>query len=151
MLHREAARLPVRGPFTRTRGVALALVEVGGARLTVLSVHLPLRPEERADHARRVVGRVTALPGAVVLAGDLNEPPDGPSWARLQALGRDAALDLPGAATPTYPSRSPHRRIDALLVSPQVRVLSLRSPGGPLVRSASDHQPLVAELEVTPG
>jgi len=135
-------RLPVAGPLTRTRGYSL--VRLRG--LTVVSVHLPLREHERLAHVTAVLQRLRDA-GPCVVAGDLNEPPGGPSWAALAALVTD-----PGGCGPTYPSRAPTRRIDAVLATSGLVVtrLAVAGPSEQLwpqdLRAASDHLPVIAEL-----
>lgn len=149
-----AGRLPVDGLLTRRRGWAAAVVGVpGGPSLTVGSVHLSLRAEERTRHARLVVDALRAAgPAPYVVAGDLNEPPTGAAWAELGALVQDVAN--PG--DPTYPARSPRQRIDAVLVSAGVEVEALRVPGSPDgvdpvdLTLASDHLPVLADLRLAP-
>lgn len=164
LLEAQASALPVAGPLTRRRGYALARVaDPGGGRLTVVSVHLPLRASERAAHAAQVLDRLRPSPsrpvvGGFVVAGDLNEPPQGPVWAQLDELVHDAALlvqpgDSPTA--PTYPAGAPRQRIDAVLVSQGIRVLSVRVAGrldgldAGVLAAASDHLPLVVDLVVS--
>lgn len=152
----EAHRLPVAGVFTRTRGYALATVATAdGGQLTAVSVHLPLRRAERLDHCRRLIARLRALSAPPhVVAGDLNEPPGGPSWQVLTALVHDVGERSPSTAGPTYPSSSPRHRIDAVLCSPGLAPHALRVAGADdglaedLLRSASDHLPLVADFEL---
>ena len=170
LLATTAFRLPVPGPFTRTRGAASATVGLDGARLTAVSVHLPLQPAQRVRHARMVRSRLAASTAAgagtvsLAIAGDLNEPPGGPAWAVLGAGLTDAAVADGSEPAPTFTARRPRRRIDAVLVGSGVRVGSLRVPGstgGPAgggragmwpdvtphdLWSASDHLPLVADL-----
>ncbi len=147
----RSASLPVRTPLTRTRGYALARVRLAGsAPLTAVSVHLPLREGERLAHVRQVLAEVG--PGPLVVAGDLNEPPSGPSWALLQRTLLDAGADGP----PTYPARDPRRRIDAVLVSADVGVeqIGVAGPEQGLwladLRAASDHLPVLATLRPPP-
>jgi endonuclease/exonuclease/phosphatase family metal-dependent hydrolase len=162
----SAFRLPVRGPLTRTRGAATATVSLDGSRLTAVSVHLPLRPDERVSHARMVRERTATMrttgagPTSLVIAGDLNEPPDGPAWATLAVGLTDAAAVVTGGTdAPTFPSWRPARRIDAVLVGPGVRVAGVQVPGSTSassgemagltaqdLRSASDHLPVVVDL-----
>jgi endonuclease/exonuclease/phosphatase family metal-dependent hydrolase len=154
VLGAEAARLPVAGLLTRRRGYAAVTVAAEGAALTVASIHLPLRPDERVAHCRAVVERLRAIaPSAYLVAGDLNEPPGGPAWDALGVLVHDAAVLLgPGHAASTYPARSPRSRIDAILVSSDVEVLALHVAGprerldAALLARASDHLPLVAQV-----
>jgi endonuclease/exonuclease/phosphatase family metal-dependent hydrolase len=163
-----AFRLPVRGPFTRTRGAATATVDLDGAALTAVSVHLPLDPAQRVSHARIVRARLADAAGgsgpttSVVVAGALNEPPGGPAWAVLSAGLTDAAA-ADGEPAPTFTACRPTRRIDAVLVGPGVRVGSVLVPGSvgagvdvgggawsevtpEDLWSASDHLPVVVDL-----
>ena len=144
VLSSGVGRLAVAGPLTRTRGYSL--VRLRG--LTVVSVHLPLRETERLAHVAAVLDRLRDA-GPCVVAGDLNELPDGPSWAALAALVAD-----PGGCGPTYPARAPTRRIDAVLTTSGVAVtrLSVAGPTEQLwpqdLRAASDHLPVIADLAV---
>lgn len=129
-------RLPWRPGRTR-RGLALA--DVHGVR--VISAHLSLVATERARHVDRLLRIVAATPGPVVVAGDLNEEPGGPTWRRLgMHLG-----DLSPGAGPTYTARSPRRRLDAVLAaggaSGHAWVLN-----DEVTRRASDHLPVLAEV-----
>jgi endonuclease/exonuclease/phosphatase family metal-dependent hydrolase len=145
---REAAiRLPTTGWRTRPRGLAHARVGLPGTRpLHVLSVHLGLTPDERAAHVALLrelaAGGTGGDGGGLVVAGDLNETPGGPSWRALADLVADPA---PGAP-PTFPARRPNRRLDAVLVSPGVAVHEYAAwqPDDALVRRASDHRPVLA-------
>lgn len=154
-----AGRLPVVGWLTRRRGYATAVVGVpGGPSVTVASVHLSLDPDERRRHARVVLGALRSFgPAPYVVAGDLNEGPDGPAWAEFADLVRDPVVagEAGGAAAATFPARSPRHRIDAVLVSAGVVVESFRVPGpddgvdAVDLALASDHLPVVADLRVT--
>ncbi len=88
-----------------------------------------------------------SLRGPVVVAGDLNETPDGPAWARLRAAG---FADEGDRSWRTFPADRPAKRLDALLVRGDVRVLSHGDPGLPadLLAAASDHRPVLARLEL---
>ena len=160
-----AFRLPVRAPWTRTRGAAVVTVSLDGVRLVAASVHLPLGPGDRVTHARIVRARLatlapgTAGPTPLVIAGDLNEPPGGPAWEVLGAGLTDVAQDATdvGAPAPTFTARRPARRIDAVLVGPGVLATSVRVPGSPDdaglpdlsladLQSASDHLPVVVDV-----
>lgn len=134
---RRAMRLPWRVGRTR-RGLAMA--EVAGVR--VLSVHLGLDAAERARHVTRILPVVAAAPGSCLVAGDLNEGPDGPSSRRLRLHLRDLAA----AAGPTHPASAPRARIDVVLGSPGLRAVSARTVDDDVARRASDHLPVVVEV-----
>lgn len=139
-------RLPWRVGLTR-RGVATARVD--GVRVVV--VHLGLRGDERAHHVDLVTRRLLHDADVPVLvAGDLNERPGGPSWQALGAVGdglQDAAVVV-AADVPTYPADSPRVRIDAVLVDPRLPVLDARVPDEAAVGVASDHRPLVVDVHL---
>jgi endonuclease/exonuclease/phosphatase family metal-dependent hydrolase len=146
-------RLPVRDrtrflelPPPRPRGAVLATVRLpGGTRFALACVHLGLRPAQRLDHARRLHRLLGATGLPAVVAGDLNEPPDGPSW-RLLA---DLAADPWPASAPTFPSWRPDRRIDAVLVGGGLSATAAGwAPSPDDVRKASDHFPVLAEVDL---
>jgi endonuclease/exonuclease/phosphatase family metal-dependent hydrolase len=138
-------RLPVRWP-DRTRGWARARVVLpSGGELTAVSVHLSLRETERERHVGAVLDAVADV-DPLVVAGDLNEE-EGPAWARLTGSGR---LRLVAPDGPTYPARSPRRRLDVVFASLSLRVLPGAPPAVPdaVWPLASDHRPVWVDLEV---
>ncbi len=140
-------RLPVRWP-DRTRGYAVAeLATQDERRVVVVSVHLGLRPEERLSHVERILEGVVRDGRCLVVAGDLNEDENGPAFAALLAGGSLRPVSPRG---PTYPARSPRRRLDVVLASPDLRVLPHREvlvPAAALA-AASDHLPTWVDLAV---
>jgi endonuclease/exonuclease/phosphatase family metal-dependent hydrolase len=130
------------------RGALVARLSGRGVGLWAASVHLGLRPGERRRHAELLRDLVLALGGPVVVGGDLNEGPAG----RAAAVLREALVDAWEAAGrgpgPTFPARAPAARIDHVYVGPGVRVLSADVPGAAAFLEASDHRPVVVDLEV---
>lgn len=133
------------------RGLALAVLESGGARLGVASVHLGLDADERSRHAAHALDHLASLRVAqLALGGDLNEVSGEPAWQVLCSRLRDA--DPAGAAgAPTFPARSPRVRIDAVLIGGDVQATAYELPAVPHVDVASDHRPVLAVLRVPPG
>jgi endonuclease/exonuclease/phosphatase family metal-dependent hydrolase len=74
--------------------------------------------------------------------GDLNEEPGGPTWARLTS----GLVDAVAAPRPTFTARRPRRRLDAVLVSPGLRVTGSAVRRDDVTRRASDHLPVVVDL-----
>lgn len=134
---RRTMRLPVRPGRTR-RGLAYADV----AAFRVMSLHLGLSGTERARHLIRVLHLVRAAPGPVVVAGDLNEEPGGPSWRRLALHLRDVTTHV----GPTFPAGGPRRRIDAVLAAPGVEASGAHRVDDDVARRASDHLPVVVDV-----
>ncbi|MEO7751961.1 MAG: endonuclease/exonuclease/phosphatase family protein [Terracoccus sp.] len=143
-------RLPVRFP-DRTRGyAALDLSLPGSPPLTVVSVHLSLRADERERHTRRLLAdlSVDAAGGRgsrLVVAGDLNEGPGGRARDLLTGSLRILSPD-----EPTFPARAPDQRLDLVLGSPGLRVRP--ADRVPLAEAdlvaASDHRPVWVDLDV---
>ena len=135
-------------PFGQPRrGIAWAQLRVEGHLLGVVACHLSLNAERRRAEVARVVEVAGSLRGPVVVAGDINETPGGPSWATLRAAG---FVDEGGRSWRTFPADDPEKRLDALLVRGDARVLSHGDPGvdPELLVAASDHRPVLASLEL---
>lgn len=132
-----AVRLPKRRGLHR-RGGVLAVLSVEGSELAVLGTHLDLVPQARLDTAHRLRARLPS--GHPVLIGvDVNEEAGEPAWAALSA----GLVDAGAGCGPTFPRRSPRRRIDGVFVDPSLTVLAVQRPDpGPV----SDHLPLVVDL-----
>ena len=133
--------------FQPRRGIAAAQLRIAGQLVGVVSCHLSLDRDRRLREARRVLFWAEGLRGPVVVAGDLNEPPSGRTWDLFREAG---FADHGSRKWRTFPSEDPRRRIDALLVRGDARVLSHGDPGvdAGLLAAASDHRPVVAELDV---
>ena len=140
---RDVKLSPTRG--VHQRGLAMAVFDIGGRPVAVVSMHLGLRPEERQRHLPEVLAAARSLGAPVVLAGDVNETPDRPVWLRLATEFADAAA-VAGDPAPTYSATRPVKRIDAVFVDRAITVLACRVLGGPEVERASDHRPVLAEL-----
>jgi endonuclease/exonuclease/phosphatase family metal-dependent hydrolase len=138
----ERTKLPFLQPI---RGIVSAQLQADSHRFGVVGVHLGLDPELREAQVLRVLRAAERLHGPVVVAGDLNEPPKGPSWEALRAAG---FVDHGDAEDYTYPAEHPAKRVDALLVRGDARVSRHRIPGlqPELLRLASDHLPVAATL-----
>ncbi len=129
--------LPPR-PGLHRRAAVHATVEVDGGVVVLACTHLDLDPAARLDSARRV--RAALPPGPLVLGADVNDEPGTPPW---QALA-DGLTDAGDGLGPTFSVVEPRRRIDALLVSPDLRVVDRRLlDAGPV----TDHLGVVADLE----
>jgi endonuclease/exonuclease/phosphatase family metal-dependent hydrolase len=137
-----ALRFPLV-PGRHLRGAVFARCAVGRTPFVVVGTHLATDVTERPDQARELKKALADLDAPMVLGGDLNEEPDGPS-RRLLA---DGLVDAAGEdTTPTYPVHAPGRRIDAVLVGAGVDVRGYQVADTPAAHRASDHFPVVAQL-----
>jgi endonuclease/exonuclease/phosphatase family metal-dependent hydrolase len=148
---RVDVRSTIEYPFSRTpalhrRGAVAARVHRGGASLVVASIHLGLDADERLRHRRELVGLVDRFESDVtVLAGDINERPEQPTWQALAAEFVDIGA---GDATPTFSVKDPRRRIDGVFVRGPARTKAYRVVDDADVLVASDHRPVVVDLEL---
>jgi endonuclease/exonuclease/phosphatase family metal-dependent hydrolase len=126
-------------------------LSLGATGLRTANVHLGLRRLERRRQLRTLLhGAGPGLHdgGAVVLAGDFNDWPPGPVTRSLEAEFRDAACATAGRPARTFPSRLPLLRLDRLYVGGPIRVASFAVDDSVAARAASDHLPLVADLDL---
>jgi endonuclease/exonuclease/phosphatase family metal-dependent hydrolase len=154
VLRTQDVLLP-RTPGLHQRGFATAVVRIGDARLTVLSCHLSLNARERYVQAGLLLDHLATVgePHAVV-GGDLNDRPNGRSFARLTGELQDGWTAKPWGAEYTSTPVEPRQRIDAVLASSGVEVLGCGVPWGlpgaaeADLRSATDHLPVLAAVRV---
>jgi endonuclease/exonuclease/phosphatase family metal-dependent hydrolase len=131
------------------RGLAVATLDVNGARFRVASIHLGLDADERGRHVEEILPHLDALSAPhVVVAGDVNETPEGPAWRRLGDRFVDAYAEAPYGDGITFSTRNPRRRIDAVFVDRAIEVVSCGVPDLPNQELASDHRPLLAVLRI---
>ncbi|MFZ9746576.1 MAG: endonuclease/exonuclease/phosphatase family protein [Opitutaceae bacterium] len=131
------------------RGAQQAWVDVQGTEVLFLNTHLDHRrdPAER----ERSVGEIRALVTAagslpVIVAGDFNAVPDSRAIATMREFLTDAWTVAGRGPGFTIPVRQPTRRIDYIWVSRHFTPVRMEV----LTSEASDHLPIVAELELRP-
>ncbi len=121
--------------------------------MQVVTTHLGLNRHERRAQAEALLGPAflgdPACRDPVVLLGDFNALPGSRTHRRLAARLPDAH-GTRAWTRPTFPARLPLLRIDHVFVSRGVPVRQVRPLGGRLARVASDHLPLVADLDLAP-
>jgi endonuclease/exonuclease/phosphatase family metal-dependent hydrolase len=133
--------------------VWIAVTLPDGQELQVINTHLGLIPQEQKKQATALVADWMAdekftRPG--ILMGDFNATPFQQPYRICAAAIQDAQLLWPGAPMSTYPSGFPFMRIDHVFVSPGIKVTRVESPFDPESRKASDHLPLVVDVEIPP-
>lgn len=154
----KAEGLPLyrRVPGLEPRGALWVEVMVGDTPVQIINTHLGLVPQEQKRQAAALLGEKWmasdewTAPG--VLLGDFNATPYSATYRMLRAALRDAQTPH-GAwlrpATATFPSSFPFMRIDHVFLTKGLETISVRSPYDSRARVASDHLPLVIDLEVT--
>jgi endonuclease/exonuclease/phosphatase family metal-dependent hydrolase len=126
------------------RGAIAIDIDCGSVDLRVVATHLGLRPAERRDQVQQLLHLFRERPDDhSVLLGDLNE---WFLWGRpLRRLHRHFK-ETPSLAT--FPSFLPVLALDRIWTHPRAMLNRLEVHRTPLARRASDHLPLVAELEL---
>jgi len=135
-------------PGRHMRGAAFARCSVGSSRFLLAGSHLSTDPAERPVQAALLRAALSNTEEPVLLGVDVNETTSGLAWRTLADGRQDAATLADLAALPTFSVRSPRRRIDAIFTDSRCQVLRYEVLDSPDVRRASDHFPLVAEVEV---
>jgi endonuclease/exonuclease/phosphatase family metal-dependent hydrolase len=117
-------------------------VETPWGRLHVVAAHLGLGLGERRRQARLLRALADEAPDCTVMLGDFND------WIRIGSVRRSLAAVLP-ARTPhrTFPSFAPMLKLDRIYCRPPGLLLSHRVDRD--AWRASDHLPLIAELDPT--
>lgn len=148
----KAAALPgLRG--LEPRGALWSAIEVHGVELQVINTHLGLLGRERSRQVDALLGPEwlghADCREPMVLLGDFNAPPRSRAYRRITTRLTDVQR-APGIRRIgcTYPTRFPTLRLDHVFVSRSVEVLSVSTVRTPLARLASDHLPVVAELNL---
>jgi endonuclease/exonuclease/phosphatase family metal-dependent hydrolase len=144
--------LPRLGAHSEARAVQWVTVDTPGGALNVLNTHLALRAKERLAQAEEIVGSAWLLDPRcrlrTVLCGDLNALPGSSVVRRLRARLNDAGITSIGGVRRTYPSLLPLLRLDYIFVGRGVRVSHCDVPQSALTRVASDHLPVIVDLEL---
>lgn len=147
--------LLTRVPRLHLRGLAIAVLEIEGVRLIAASTHLDLEDEPRRAHVGEVIGLLErarrTYDAPVVLTGDINEEPGGPSWSLLAKAFQDAYAIAPVGEGDTYSAVAPVKRIDGVFADPEITVLGCGVPVDSALTAdypaATDHRPVLADLQ----
>ena len=145
---------PARVQMREPRGALLARVQLDGSDFYLLNTHFGLRDFERAAHLEDLLGPkwLGQMPGGkpLVLCGDFNMDERSSHYRALLRHGLKDAQLLAGRDRPanTFFAFLPFRRIDHIFVSPHFDVENVRVPQTTLTRTASDHLPVIADLQL---
>jgi endonuclease/exonuclease/phosphatase family metal-dependent hydrolase len=138
-------------PDLHRRGTAIAIMSYGGSRFAVAGTHLDVKPEPRLRHVGELhaaIARLVPEEVPAVIAADVNDRPGSPSWNLLTSVRADA-FAVAGEGSPfTSTATNPHQTIDGVFVDPRITARSARVLDSADVRLASDHRPLLVELEL---
>ncbi|NYH87607.1 endonuclease/exonuclease/phosphatase family protein [Actinopolymorpha rutila] len=138
------------GPGLEPRGLLAVDVDVdkdgGRERLRFVTTHLSeADPRARESEASRVADILGPAPRRTILTGDLNALPDAPETKPLTDVLADAWPAEGSDPGHTIPVAVPDRRIDYVLVSPD---LTAQRAWVLTDADASDHLPVVADVRL---
>ena len=140
-----------RDPRLHHRGTAIAVLSKEGATFAVAGTHLDMVQAPRLRHVgeleRALVEHVPAEVPTIV-GGDINDRPGSAVWQALATGRQDALATAGGGNAFTSTAQDPHQTIDGVFVDPRITVLAARVIDGPDVQVASDHCPILVELEL---
>jgi endonuclease/exonuclease/phosphatase family metal-dependent hydrolase len=125
------------------RGALAATLDVGGTELHVLAAHLGLRVRERRFQVRQILDYLDSVRDTLlVVLGDFNDWLPGRSVVHVL----DDRLGRPPAPR-SFPVSWPIVALDRIWVDPKAALRRLSVHASPTARSASDHLPVVAEID----
>ena len=134
---------PVNLPSLEPRGALIADLEIEGAPLRVVGVHLGLRPSDRRRQAHALLRELQRSDAGIptVVLGDLNEwTPEGPAIAEL------SAAFTPSPPVPSFHTTAPFAALDRILIGPGLRFEVATAHRSVSARRASDHLPVWADI-----
>lgn len=134
-----------------TRGAVWVTVEALGAKVQIINTHLGLIPAEQQQQAAALIGdwmAQDAWTAPAILLGDFNASPYSKTYRMLNAALKDAQTMVPFVPMSTFPAKFPFMRIDHVFLAGPWKVRKVETPFGGAARVASDHLPLVVELDL---
>ena len=155
-------RLVRAGPLPKPAGVPklerrgalwTALALPGGGELHAVNTHLGLVPLEQRGQVDALLGEDWTgaelfARGPSILLGDFNATSRYAAYRRLAARHRDLQRGFAAEPVRTFPARLPMLRIDHVFAAGPVHATECWVPNTAAARVASDHLPLVMDLEV---
>ena len=145
--HIRTEKLPTWRTVSEPRCFVHAQVDLPDGELDVVVTHFGLGPIERMGQARHVADELARSSPQTVLLGDFNCGRGSIAYARMSAKLRDAQHAVSARTVrATYPSWRPILRLDHVFVGAGLEVLAAEVATGSLVRTASDHLPVVVTM-----
>lgn len=136
------------------RGAAWAEILIGNITVHVFNTHLGLRRRERMRQVGALLGsgwlnHPDCRNGNRILMGDFNAVPASRGYRQLAHAMPDAWKQAGKRPRATFPSRQPLLRLDHVFLSGNITATNVHVVSTPLSRIASDHLPVVADVELT--
>ena len=130
------------------RGMLAVEIDLDGKRINFVTTHLDYQFEDgRLFEAEQLMKFIDGTRGPLIVVADLNDIPDGGAYKLMRTKFDDAWVSSRAKGDGfSYPADKPVKRIDHIFYRTGARV---RAKKAWVVQTlASDHVPVVAELEV---
>jgi endonuclease/exonuclease/phosphatase family metal-dependent hydrolase len=159
LLTRSPAKVIASGLFSgdqqlaEPRGAMLAQLEIAGRAVYVANTHFGLKSADRAGQAETLLGpewlgRIPA-DSPQILCGDFNMTPGSRPYDVMTQRFKDAQVVATiRQSGSTFPAPIPVTRLDFVFVSENIIVERVAAVRSSQTRVASDHLPLVADLQL---
>lgn len=137
------------------RAAICVSVILGKHKINVINTHLGLNRAERLMQTKALLSdkwlKHANIQGTTILCGDFNAAPNSHVYKKINQRLEDVQTSL-YAHRPmrTFLTRFPIARIDHIFVTKDLKVRRVQVPRSALTRVASDHLPLIADLELNP-
>ncbi|MEO6610021.1 MAG: endonuclease/exonuclease/phosphatase family protein [Aestuariivirga sp.] len=132
-------------PGMEPRGAVFAELDLGEGQFRVIAVHLGLLRRSRVAQTKALLDAFLKMPPLpTIMLGDFNE------WRRVKRSALAVLEPVFGSlpVLPSFPSRLPLLPMDRMLDWPPNLITHFGIHNTPLARMASDHLPLVAEVNL---
>ena len=135
------------------RGALWVEISVNGKKIQLINTHIGLRISERQIQINHLLGNewlshLTCKP-PIIICGDFNTTPLSPLYRKLATHWQDVqTCNHNGRPQNTWFPHYPVGRIDHIFASQEIRVLRTNVPRTTLTKLASDHLPLIADLDL---
>lgn len=138
-------RMDISIDHREPRGAIEVTYSLAGITLKIVATHIGLRPYERRRQIRRLLSILDGKSADItILLGDFNE---WFLWSRPLNWIQRRFGKLPAPAT--FPARFPLLSLDRIWVHPADCLISMYVITGYPAIAASDHLPLVADIDLT--
>jgi len=124
-----------------------------GVSLQVINTHLSIYPREQITQANQLLEQwvhPASLIGPVVLCGDFNARPASATCRLIRTAMHDVESFDSSRTRSTLFSPFPISRVDHMFVTQDLKAMGTRVIGSRLAREASDHLPVLSDLQCLP-
>jgi endonuclease/exonuclease/phosphatase family metal-dependent hydrolase len=140
-------------PCLEPRGALWVRIKEHGISVNIINTHLDVRKRARETQLQSLLGPEWLFNAnceePTILCGDFNFLPKSRHYKSITSILRDTQLEsTSGDVKATFFTRFPTTRIDYIFVDKSINVNNTFVPDTGLTRVASDHFPLIADVQI---